>query len=230
MSKSLINILGAVVCVGLLVLGVVLLVVPQVGQAQTVAAQTAVVDQTNDLYQVQVDALREAEQRFDEIQASVADLRAEIPETNRLDDVFELIAEAATAANSTIVSITAGEATEYVERTEALAIGEVPEAPAEPEAPAAGEESTGDTTTDATSDGADTGEATTAPQPAPTSGAVQVDFVVSVTATQFSDVVRFLDALRAGPRLFSTIDTVVNPNGPAFTVNLTGLTFVYPEE
>jgi hypothetical protein len=50
-----------------------------------------------------------------------------------------------------------------------------------------------------------------------------------VTATQFSDVIRFLDALRAGPRLFSTIDTVVNPNGPAFTVNLTGLTFVYPE-
>jgi TolA-binding protein len=224
MSKSLINLLGALVCVVLLILGVVLLVVPQLSQAQDVQAQTQTVDQTNDIYQVQVDALREAEQRFDEIQASVADLRTEIPATNRLDDVFELIAEAATTANSTVVSITAGGASAYVERTQPLAIGEVPAAPESP--------AEGDTTTDGTTEGADTDQsaATPAPAPGPASGAVEVDFVVSVTATQFSDVIRFLDALRAGPRLFSAIDTVVNPNGPAFTVNLTGLTFVYPEE
>jgi hypothetical protein len=210
MSKSLINLLGAVACVGLLILGVVLLVVPQVSQAQAVQAQTATVDQTNDIYQIQVDALREAEQRFDEIQASVADLRGEIPATNRLDDVFELIAEAATTADSTVVSITAGGAAPYVERTRPSPADESSEA-------------------SAPTDGTDSGEGGSEPAPGLANGGTQVDFVVSVSAPQFSDVVRFLDALRAGPRLFSTIETVVNPSGTGFTVNLTGLTFVYPE-
>ena len=47
---------------------------------------------TNELYQSQVDQLREEEERLGEIDASVAGLRAQMPATGQLDDVFEIVA------------------------------------------------------------------------------------------------------------------------------------------
>ncbi|WP_194395684.1 hypothetical protein [Microbacterium atlanticum] len=224
MPKQLINVIGIVVCVGILGLALALVAVPIFFQSLATGAQTAQVDQTNDVYQVQIDALRAEEERMGEIEASVAGLRTEIPLANELDDVFELVARAASDSNVQVQTITAGENAAFAVRTAPLAIGEEPEvAPADP--------ATGDATGE-TSDPAATPAPETPPtgtEGAPIDGRQQVDFTITVSAPLLQDAVAFLDRLRGGPRLLSAIDSTVTPTGTGFDVSVSALTFVLPE-
>ena len=52
---------------------------------------------------------------------------------------------------------------------------------------------------------------------------------VTASASDLSGVIRFLDALRTGPRLLSSIQSIVTPTGTGFDVTVSALTFVLPE-
>ena len=227
MPKQLINVIGIVVCVGILGLAIALGAVPIFFQSLATGAQTAQVDQTNDIYQVQIDGLRAEEERMGEIEASVADLRTQIPLANELDDVFELVARAASDSNVQVQTITAGENAAFAVRAAPLAIGEEPEA-----APA---EASADGTSRDTPDPAATPDTAIPETPAPVAdgapieGRQQVDFTITVTASQLQDAVGFLDQLRTGPRLLSAIESTVIPTGTGYDVSVSALTFVLPE-
>ncbi|GAB3604441.1 hypothetical protein [Microbacterium aureliae] len=229
MPKQLINLIGIVVCAGILGLAVAVVALPIYFQSLATGTQTAQVDQTNDVYQIQVDGLRVQEERMGEIEASVAELRTQIPAANELDDVFELVARSASEANVQVQTITAGENAPFVVRTEPLAIGEEPEAPA----PA---DTTTDPTTGETPDPAAPPAEPTPAEPAsapvegaPLEGRQQVDFTITVIATQLQDAIGFLDRLRSGPRLLTAIDSTVIPTGTGYDVSVSALTYVLPE-
>lgn len=230
MPKQLINIIGIIVCAGILMLALVVVALPIYFQSLATGAQTATVDQSNDLYQAQVDALRVEAERMAEIEASLEELGAQIPATNELDEVFELVARSADAANVQVMTITAGDNVEFVARTQPLAAGEEPSVPA-PEEPASGSENgeSTDEATNAADPNAVPAEETPAAEGEPSDGPQQVDFTINVSATRLSDAITFLDRLRDGPRLVSSIQSTVIPTGTGFDVSVTALTYVLPE-
>lgn len=115
-NKQFINIAGILLVVVVLTAGIALIALPMFSQAQATQAQTATVEQTNSVYQGQIDALSAAEARSDEIDASLAALRTEIAATPQLDDVFEIVATAAEANQATIESVVAAEPTAFAAR------------------------------------------------------------------------------------------------------------------
>lgn len=226
MPKHLITAIGLVVSLGVIALGVILVALPLYFQSVGVDGQTATVANTNAIYQAQVDALRLQEENLDAINASVDDLRTQLPASGQLDDVFEVVARAAVASGVTLSAVTAGEQVEFVAHTEATEGGTEGEPVPEP-APSPTTEGTDATTTDTTTEGA--GEAAEA-APAVASGRQQVDFVIVATADDMSQTAAFLDALRAGPRLLSTIATTASENGEGgVDLQLSLLTYVNSE-
>lgn len=220
MPKQFINVLGILICIAVIAAGFFLVALPLVLQAVTVQATTTQTVATNDTYQLQVDSLHEQEARSEEIAQSVGGLRAQIPANPGLDDVFEIVANAAASAGVTVASITAGEQSVFVERTSPTAVGEETEAaptettdgstatPAPTATPAA---ETGGPATDGTSE---------------LTGRTQVDFAISVTSDSVDKITAFLDALRSGPRLLSNITSTVNRDGSVFSVQVSALTYV----
>jgi hypothetical protein len=223
MPKQLISIIGLIVTLGVVALAVLLVAVPMWVQSLAVDTQTASVANTNALYQVRVDALEAEKERQAEIDASVAQLRTQIPATNQLDDVFEVIGRAADSAGVTISTVTAGAPVGFVERTSAIEPGAEPEAPA-PDESGTGEESTAPT--------ADTGAGADQPATdagAATSGRQQIDFAIIVTATDMAQATEFLDDLRSGPRLLSSITAGTSVTGTGVEVRVSALAFVDSE-
>ncbi|SFS02657.1 hypothetical protein SAMN04487846_1595 [Microbacterium sp. cf046] len=223
MPKQLITIIGLIVSLGVIALGVALIAVPMVVSSFSVDAQTASVAATNAVYQSQVDVLTEEAARQDEIDASVAQLQAQIPSTGQLDDVFEVVGNAAASSGVRIVSVTAGQSSPFVARTGVTDDADV--APTEPTpAPTpepsegASDGSTGEGTT------TDTGTGTTGDEAL--SGRQQVDFTILVNASDMGRVTAFLDALRSGTRLFSSINAMSATSGDGIEVQVDGLTYV----
>lgn len=226
MPKQLITVIGLVVSLGIIALGVALVAVPMLLSSFTVDSQTASVAGSNDVYQAQVDGLKEQEARQDEINASVAVLQSQIPVTGQLDDVFEVVANAAGASGVTITSITAGDTAAFVVRTSATEPSTDPtaaDAAAQPDATPSPEPSV--TAADGTA-ATDTG--TTTPDAA-AAGRQQVDFSIQVEATDMNQVTAFLDALRSGTRLFSIVTALSTTSGEGIEVQVDGLTFVDAE-
>lgn len=221
MPKHLVTVLGLILSLGVIALGFFLVALPQFFQALGVDAQTATVANTNAIYQAQVDTLREEEERLDEINAAVADLRSQIPATGQLDDVFEVVGRAAEASGVALTAVTAGDQVAFVVRT---GVEEDPAA-----APAPAPEPTPAPTAGAT-DAATGGSATTpdaSAGAAATSGRQQVDFAIQATATDMAQATAFLDALRAGPRLLSNVTaTTAQSAEGAIDVQITALTYV----
>lgn len=224
MPRSLINVLGVVVTIAVLAVGIFFVAGPLVLQAFGVVGQTATVAGTNALYEAQVDHLQEEKSRLDEIEASVADLQTQITPANELDDVFELVANAAQASGVTITSISAGDTVSFVTRTSPTADSTVA-APATTDTSASaadtGDESTPADSTQNSSTGGSAAGADT--------GRVQVEFTIDVNASSSAQAVAFLDALRGGPRLLGQVDTTVSSSDTGFNVLLTALAFVLPQ-
>lgn len=106
-NKQLINLAGVLIVVVLLVLGVVLVAMPLFTQSQTIDSQTRNVTQNNMVLEQQIAALTEAASRADEIDADVAELRAEIAPSPQLDDAYVLISAAAREADIHIQNVEA---------------------------------------------------------------------------------------------------------------------------
>lgn len=227
--RQLITLLGILACGLVIALGAVFVAAPTFLQAADTGAQTAQVSQTNQLYRTQIEGLRVQSERMPEIEAAVAGLRAEVPAADRFDEVFELIARAADASGVTVETITAGDPTPFAVRTEALAVGEQPEAAASD--PAAG--ATPDPAAGATPDPA-AGPGATAPpgasEPAAVEGPQQVEFTFDLKATDMGQVITFLDTLRTGPRLLLPVVTQVSRSGEGLSLTVSALAFVLPEE
>ncbi len=117
LSKQLINLLGILVAVIVLVAGLALVALPMYSQAATVEANAATVAQTNAVYQVQIDGLSAANERIDEIDQSLADLRVEIAAAPQLDDIYEIVDRVAQRADVRIESIAADEEAAWIART-----------------------------------------------------------------------------------------------------------------
>lgn len=196
MSKPLVTAIGLVLSLGVIALGIFLVAMPLYFQAVGVIAETATVAQTNAIYQAQVDSLQEQEENLDQINASVAGLRSQIPATAQLDDVFEVVGRAAEASGVALTAVTAGEQVAFATRTSAAETEAAAPAPAPEPTP---------------TDGAT--DAAAAPSAAPTAplgsvgatGRQQVDFEIRATAADMAQATAFIDALRSGPRLLSSV-------------------------
>lgn len=224
MPKHLVTGIGLIVSLGVIALGVFLVALPLYFQAVGVDAQTATVVGTNTVYQAQVDGLRSEQKNLDRITADVDELRAQLPPTPQLDDVFEVVGHAAEASGVSITAVTAGDQVAYVVRTGITDPDEAATA-AEP-APAP----TADPTEAAAADENQATDASAPPAAAVPAGRQQVDFVITVTAADMAQVTAFLDALRAGPRLLSTIDATTTQTGEGtIDVQLTALAFIDQE-
>ena len=214
MSKGLITIIGLVVSIGVIALGFFLVALPIWVQSVAVDAQTQTVQTTNALYQSQVDSLREQEDDLAAINAEVVALQAQIPESGQLDDVFEVIGRAAESSGAAILSITAGESTPFAVRT-----GVEDESAAE--APAAETTPAPEATPAPDATGADAAPEDAAP------GRQQVEFAITVTAPTMDQATAFLDALRAGPRLLSSVTATAADNGEGgVALQVSALTYV----
>ena len=221
MPKHIVTAIGLIVSLGVIALGVFLVAMPLYFQAVSVDGQTATVASTNALYQAQVDELTAQQENLGEIEANVAGLRAQIPATGQLDDVFEVVARAAEASGVQITSVTAGEQVVYATRTGATE-GDAAAVPAP--APEATEGATDATT------GTPTDAAAPAPDAAAGAGRQQVDFVISATAGDMEQATAFLDALRAGPRLLNSVTATMTQSGEGTVdIQVSALTFVDAE-
>ena len=238
MAKGIITAIGLIVSIGIVVLAIVLGALPIYLQSVTVDAQTATTASTNAVYQAQVDNLREQQENLDAIEASVAGLRAQIPATGQLDDVFEVIGRAAESADVDIVSITAGAQVAFTphagagDGTEASASDATTgstDGTATDGAASDGTGTDGAVVDGTVSDGAADGTGGEAATPGPASGRQQVDFAIQVTAGGMDEVAAFLDALRAGPRLLSSISATTVTGEDGITVQVSALTYVDAE-
>jgi len=220
MQKGIITVIGLVVSVGIVVLALVLGALPVYLQSVAVDVQTASVANTNAVYQAQVDNLRAEQENLDTINASVAGLRAQIPASAQLDDVFEVIGRAAEEADVDIVSISAGQQVAFTPHAGVVDENAPPSADSSTDATGGSADGTG------VDDGTGTGDAQT---PAPASGRQQVDFAIQVTAPDMDHVTDFLDQLRAGPRLLSSISATAVTGDEGLTVQVSALTYVDSE-
>ncbi|MFD4959822.1 type 4a pilus biogenesis protein PilO [Microbacterium sp. NPDC058389] len=221
MPKHLVTAIGLVVSLGIIALGVFLVAVPLYFQAVDVDAQTATVAGTNTIYQAQVDNLTAQQENLDQINSDVDELRAQIPADGQLDDVFEVVGHAAESTGVQLTAVTAGEQVAFVVRTEAESADGTAAAPAPEPTPAA---------TDAATDTTGTTDAATPAPPAATDSREQVDFTISATAGDMAQATAFLDALRAGPRLLSSITATSTQSGEGtVSLQISALTYVDAE-
>lgn len=226
MPKQLVTAIGLVVSLGVIALGVFLVALPLYLQAIAVDGQTATVAGTNALYQTQVDSLQAEEQNLDAINANVAAMRSQIPATGQLDDVFEVVGRAAEATGVVLTAATAGEQVPFTLRTGATA-GEPPTATPAPTPTPTPTPTEGAAPADGT---INPGAATPASEAPPASGRQQIDFAISATARDMAQVTAFLDALRTGPRLLSSMTATSTQTGEGtIELQITALTYLDAE-
>lgn len=225
MPKHFITAIGLIVSLGVIALGAFLVALPLYFQGVGTDVQTASVADTNAIYQTQVDYLTAEQENLEEINAEVSSLRSQIPAAGQLDDVFEVVGRAAEASRVTINTVTAGQPTPFIVRTDATDASE----------PAVSEQSPDPATTDPATDTTtsdDSGTTGSTPETPSTTGTgrEQVDFIIVATGTDIAQAVAFVDALRSGPRLLSNI-TVRTTQTSAGTVDVqvSALTYVDSE-
>lgn len=208
--RQLLNLLGAVVVIAIVVLGVTLVALPTYGTAQATDASTRDVAQTNDIYAMQVAQLSAEEKRIGEIDAEVAQLRQQITDIRKIDDVIEIVILAAVANGAAVESVTVGDVEAWQPRVDVSAEDAADQAtasdpsavveaqdtaPAESAEPAEGTEEA--TTEEATAE---------EPVPAPDgedSPQRQIPITLEVKVDSAAAAAAFMDSLGAGPRLLA---------------------------
>lgn len=230
--KQLINLLGAVVVIGVVVAGVCLIALPMYGASQTTDAQARTVAQTNDVYEIQVQQLSADKQRMTEITAGLAELRREIAAIPKLDDVHEIILAAADDTGATITSVVAAEREPWAPIVPGAEDGgaEAPAAGATPpaDAPTAAAEPGADAPADAATGGpADTAPEASAPADAEASPQQQIPLTITVELADATQAAAFIDALGRGPRLLSPTNGTLTDGT---TLVVSALAFIRTEE
>lgn len=232
MTKQLITLIGILVSAAVIVAAVLLGVVPLIGGAFSADSQRRQVETTNAAYETQIRTLTEQKKDLADIQAAVAQLRAQIPEKELLNEVFERISRAATSAGVTATAASRGDLAPYAPRTgtdDDAASAPAPSTtpPADSAAPIDQAEGVaGQAGANAAGTGAGPGTpAATAPPAAPARGQVQVS--IDVDASDIAKAFEFLDGLRAGPRAIA-IDTVsTTPSVDGYKMKITAIAFLH---
>jgi len=218
MPKHIVTAIGLIVSLGVIALAVVLVALPVYLQAVGVDGQTAAVADTNATYEAELDALDAQKDDLDAVDAQVAALRAQIPDTGQLDDVFDLVVRAAAASGVVISSVAAGDPVAFESRSGEAASGEA----ASPSA---------------TPGGADAGAAAgTPPEQTPSAdpddpptGRQQIDVTITAVAGDIAQSTAFLDALRAGPRLLSSMVVSSQAGESGIDVRVSAVTYLDAE-
>lgn len=218
LNKQFINLLGAVVTLAILIAGIALIALPMWSQAQATDASTRTVAQTNSTYQAQIDQLSAAEARSEEIDAHLAELRAEIAPFTNIDRVIDIVDAAADKHDLTLESVTAADPEPFTPRTAATDETAQASAPASTDETAA----TDTTTTDP--------PAETAPAPAASesTGQQQMVITIKVPVPDAETATAFIDALRVGPRLIAISNATLEPGDGMLTVS--ALAFIRTED
>jgi hypothetical protein len=222
-NKQLVNLIGAVASLAILALGVLVFALPLFSSAGATAASADDVAAQNRAQQTVLDTLTAQSADMTELDATVAELRAEIPEAAHLDDVLLLAVEAAQAHGGAVTTVTPATPEAFAPRV--VAADDAGSAPAAGEAEPAPEPSP--------SAEASATEATEAPTDAATAPAAdapqQVAVTVVVDAPDVAAATRIVDALREGPRLVAvTQASVTTPAEGGATLTVTLLAFYRP--
>jgi TolA-binding protein len=224
MNKQLVNLIGGAAAAAILVLGIVVCALPMFSTANSTMADADSVAAQNRTQQAVLDGLTTQAGQLSEIQREVSRLRQGIPETEQLEDVVELAAQAALAYGGVLRSVTPGETAAFAPRT-----AEVVQAELSAEGATAPEAS--ETTEEGTAPEAETETGAPAPAEEPVadaSGPQQVAVVVEVDARDVATATLILDALRAGPRLVAVTQANVQTEEDAVTLTATLLAFYRP--
>lgn len=213
--KQFINLLGAVVVIAILIGGVVLVALPLYSGAQTTDASTRTVQQTNDVYAVQVAQLQAANDDIDGLNTRLGVLREQIPVITQLDDVYEIVDAAAEETDATIQTVAAADPEAWTVRAVTPdETGAAVDAPA----PAPTESAESTPVDDAEEVAADAAPVETAPAtPDPASPQKQIGITITVTVTDAEQSTAFIDALGQGPRLISPVSAALSSD--SLTVN-----------
>ncbi|MCW5951809.1 MAG: hypothetical protein KIT69_06095 [Propionibacteriaceae bacterium] len=232
-SRRLINLAGTLLVVIALVAGTMLTALPIYFESRDLNAQERDVAAANQLLQTQIDVLHAKEAELPQVEQDLAELHSQFPGIPQLDDVTQLVVKAAGKVDAAIESVQFGSFAPFAARDAATLIEQLPQtatgvAPSpEPEGDAANGTDSGDAAmTDGTPADADTVSDSTPASPG-ADGQLQFPVTINVTAPDQAAANRFLDELRAGPRLLR-IDTV-NANvdeGDSVKLAVTGLVFV----
>lgn len=221
-TKPLVNLIGALLVLAALIGGILLVAAPMYFGAKATSAEAQGVETDNLVFDARLTALQADEKRFDEIADEVAALRAQIPIDTRADDVFEIVATAATESGATVVSVTSTDIESWAPRIASNADAPTESAAAEAEAPASGPAVPADPTPTET-----TPEGGTATEPAETANdRTQVSFTIVVETADPAQAVAFVDALGRGPRLLAVVQATLAPATDAYNVTVTALTFM----
>ena len=190
MTKQLVNLIGAVVSLGILLAGALLFALPQFTGAQRIAADAASVEQSNATQQAVLDGLAAQAADMTALDAEVAELRRVVPASVRADDIVQLAADAASAHGGKVVTVTVGETTPFAARTAEAAAGAA--------------DGTAPTATETTAEsGTDSGDAAAPADPAAApagDGPQQVSITLSIAAPDSTAATAVIDELRKGPR------------------------------
>ena len=218
MTKSLVNLIGAAVTAGILLLGILVFALPLFSSANATMSAAADVAQQNRTQQAVLEALTAQADDMPAIEDELAELRRGIPATEHIEDVIELAAAAVDAHGGTLVAVRPADAVVFAPRTAdvvaAETTGDVAPAPA---APATADEGSGSETPES----ADAVEAT-APEAgeAPT-GPQQVAVTVEIDVADVAAATAVLDALRTGPRLLTVSQATVQNDEDGVTLTAT---------
>lgn len=251
MNRQLINLAGMLTVLALLVAGIVAIALPMYGTAQSTDAQTTTVENANDVYEQQIAQLSRAGETISGVDSDLTELRREIAATPRLDDVQQLVSDAARTVDVQVKSVTIGDPVPWAERTSITEDDSAP-APADPAAEAAGGEGAEGATPEATdavaggtSDDPSSAPATPTGDPESPRRQVLVTIVIDLAASytdtgdsgdsgqldadaladRASRMAAFVDALGRGPRLLFPVK--ISTDDKELTV--TALTFFQTE-
>ena len=227
MPRRVLNGIGALVVLIVFVAGALLIALPIILDALTTSGRTAAVAEGNRGYQAQVDRLRTEEEQLDEISARVDALREEIPATTHSDDVFDLVAQAASQTGATVVSVTAAEPQQWTPRTGIIDLADESADPIDPAAQASQGTDAEDGTVGSTGDGVvEPAEPSEQPEDPKR---VQVPYIVQVAVPDAAQAAAFLDALGAGPRLLGIDNASLTSESGKNLLTVAVLSFVRGE-
>lgn len=232
-SRRLINLAGTLLVLIALVAGTMLTALPIYFESLELNGQERTVAQSNQLLQVQIDGLRSQEAEMPQVEQELAALDGQLPSIPQLDDATQLVVRAAGAARATITSVEFGEFATFAARDSLALVDKLPQTATAVTPPGTepdtdevnGNGAVTDGATDAPDDAtASAGDAAT-PAPAADND-LQFPVTIVVTVVDHAGASRFLDELRAGPRLLQIDTATATTDDEEMTLTVSGLVFV----
>jgi len=227
-SRRLINLAGTLLVVITLVAGTMLTALPIYLEARTLNEHELDVAASNQLLQAQIDGLRAKEANLPQLEQELTYLHNQLPRIPQLDDATQLVVNAASKTGARLESVQFGGVAPFTARVAAVVTEQLPQTATDIASPPAsadasdGDEGPTSVGNSATSEAEST---TTSAEPG-TAQQLQVPVTITAILADQPSANRFLDGLRAGPRLLQ-IESINASSGEAgTTLTVAGLVFV----